>query len=324
MRNRPTVSSLVCLVLAGAFVVATAAETGFATIDGVPVSYEEFERMVYSEARQKFYHSQPENEAVYLAFRRDVANKLVDRKLKLREARARGMKADAQRIELQLAEYEAQYGGTPRWEEESDAMLETLRVYFEEEGLLEQIDAVLREVDGPDESQLRAFYEQNLDKFTEPEQVRLSVILLPVPAWADGATWDAARAEAGAIADKIEDGLPFAEAARRHSSDPSAENGGDIGFVHAGVLEGELLSVVNQLQDGEMAADPVTVLEGIVLVRVEGRRPQQVHALDEVRERAAGLWRRDAEQTAYEARVAELRGASDIVLDEAYLEKLPD
>jgi hypothetical protein len=66
------------------------------------------------------------------------------------------------------------------------------------------------------------------------------------------------------------------------------------------------------------------VLEGVVLVRVEHRREPQVHALDEVRERATGLWRRDAEQAAYEAEVARLRGASDIVMDEIYLEKLPD
>ena len=54
------------------------------------------------------------------------------------------------------------------------------------------------------------------------------------------------------------------------------------------------------------------------------RRPPQIHALDEVRERATGLWRREAEEAEYEAAIARLRDASDIVMDEAYLEKLPD
>jgi hypothetical protein len=46
--------------------------------------------------------------------------------------------------------------------------------------------------------------------------------------------------------------------------------------------------------------------------------------LDEVRERATGLWRRDAEEAEYEAAIQRLRDASEIVMDESYLEKLPD
>ena len=203
-------------------------------------------------------------------------------------------------------------------------MLENVRSYFEEESLLTQIDAVFRQVDDPSEADVRAYYDANIDKFTQPEQVRLSVILLAVPAWADNATWDAAREKAAAILMSIREGQDFADAAREHSNDPSAQNGGDMGYVHAGVLDGELLQVVSALGDGEMADRPITVLEGVVLVRVEHRRPPQVHTLDEVRERATGLWRRDAEQVEYEAAIARLRDASDIVMDERYLEKLPN
>lgn len=97
-----------------------------------------------------------------------------------------------------------------------------------------------------------------------------------------------------------------------------------MGYVHAGVLDGELLKVVSELGAGEICAAPVTVLEGVVLVRVEDRRVPQLHPLNEVRDRAAGLWRRDAEQLGYEAAIARLREASEIILDEAYLEKLPN
>jgi hypothetical protein len=62
----------------------------------------------------------------------------------------------------------------------------------------------------------------------------------------------------------------------------------------------------------------------VVLVRVEARRAAQVRKLDDVRERAAGLWRREAEQSAYETALARLREASEIVLDEEYLGKLPE
>lgn len=324
MRYLAELMTLVLLAMIGFSSPANAEGAGIATIDGEFVSYDEFERMAYSEARQTFYHAATPDEATYLAFRRGVAEKLVDRKLKLREARRRGLKPNEEYMALELAKYEAQYAGTEQWETEGDAMLERLAVYFEEESLLEQIDAALRKVSDPDDADVREYYDANIEKFTEPEQVRLSVILLLVAAWADGATWDAAREKAAGILADIHGGQDFSDAAREYSADPSAANGGDMGYLHAGVLDGELLKVVTELDAGELCAAPVTVLEGVVLVRVEDRRVPQLHALDEVRDRAAGLWRRDTEQSEYEAAIARLRDASEIIMDEAYLEKLPN
>lgn len=324
MRYLVELMTLVLLAMIGFSSMTNAEGAGIATIDGEFVSYDEFERMVYTEARQTFYHAATPDEATYLAFRRGVAEKLVDRKLKLREARRRDVQPNEEYIAVELAKYEAQYAGTEQWEAEGDAMLERLAVYFEEESLLSQIDAALRQVSDPTDDDIREYYDANIEKFTQPEQVRLSVILLPVVAWADGATWDAAREKAAGILADIHDGQDFADAAREHSADPSAANGGDMGFLHAGVLDGELLNVVTDLDAGELCAAPVTVLEGVVLVRVEDRRLRQLHTLDEVRDRAAGLWRRDAEQSAYAAAIARLRDSSEVIMDEAYLEKLPD
>ena len=324
MRYLAESMTLVLLAMIGFSSMANAERAGIATIDGEFVSYDEFERMAYTEARQTFYHAATPDEATYLAFRRGVAEMLVDRKLKLREARRRGLQPNEEYIALELAKYEAQYAGTEQWEAEGDAMLERLAVYFEEESLLSQIDAALRQVSDPTDDDVREYYDANIEKFTQPEQIRLSVILLSVVAWADGATWDATREKAAGILADIHGGQDFADAAREHSADPGAANGGDMGFLHAGVLDGELLKVVTELDVGELCAAPVTVLEGVVLVRVEDRRVPQLHTLDEVRDRAAGLWRRDAEQSEYEAAIASLREASEIVMDEAYLEKPPN
>lgn len=324
MRHKLLLAMIACFVLGEFSATAHAQGAGIATINGEPVSYEEFEQMVYAEARQTFYHAAPPDGDEYLAFRRQVADNLVDRKLKLNEARRRGLEPDTESVALELAGYEAQYAGTEQWEANGEEMIERLRVYLEEESLLEQIDVELRQVGAPSEADVRAYYEANLEKFTQPEQVRLSVILLAVPAWADSATWDAAREQAAGILMSIREGQDFADAAREYSTDPSAENGGDMGYLHAGVLDGELLQVVSELGDGEICDSPITVLEGVVLVRVEDRRAAQVHSFDEVSERATGLWRREAEQAEYDAAMLRLRDANEIVIDESYLEKLPN
>lgn len=324
MDYRAIVAVVISVLFAVFFSAGVNAAEGLVVINGEPEPYEEFERMVLAEARQTFYHKSPTDEAAYIEFRRGVADQFVNRKLKLREARRRGLQSDNEYVRLELAKYEAQYGGTERWESEGEAMLDRLQVFFEEESLLQQIDAVFREIAEPDEEDIRAYYEQNIEKFTEPEQVRLSVIVLGVPAWSDSSVWDAARDEARLIASNITDRDSFADAAREYSTDQTASAGGDMGYVHAGILSGEMQQVVNSLEPGEMAARPVTVLEGVVLVRLEDRREPQVHKLDDVRKRATALWERDAATVAYEAAVARLRDESEIILDERYLEQLPN
>jgi len=72
-----------------------------------------------------------------------------------------------------------------------------------------------------------------------------------------------------------------------------------------------------------MADQPVTVLEGVVLVKLEERKAAAIRVFDDVRERARGLWERDASDRAFAATLARLRSESDIQMDEEYLRTWP-
>lgn len=324
MRSHSLLAVYCGLIIAVLSPFSFAAEGALAVINGDPVSYAEFEQFAYAEARQTFYHGTPPEGEQFIDFRRTAAEKLIDRKLKVIEARRRGLQPDNKQIDAQLASYEQQYGQEERWQSEGDAMLARLRGYFEEESLLEQIEPMLRQAPTPADGEVEAYYRNNIEKFTEPEKIRASVILLSVPAWSDESAWDAARENAAAIAASIREGKPFAEAARQHSADPTAASGGDMGFMHAGSLNHSVQAAVSELEPGEMAAAPVTLLEGVVLVRLEERKAATVHDFEDVRERATGLWQREASDKAFTATLARLRDDSDIQLDEEYLRTLPN
>jgi parvulin-like peptidyl-prolyl isomerase len=294
-----------------------------ALVDGEPVSYEEFEQFAYVEARQTYYHGTPPEGQAMIEFRQQIANKLIDRKLMIREARRRGLEPNEGAVSEELAGYERQYGATDRWKTEGSAMLAKLRLHFEAESLLEQVDPLMRAVPDPADGEVAAYYRDNLEKFTEPEKVRLSVILISVPPSSDEDEWDAAREEAGKIAERIRNGQLFAEAARLHSADSTAANGGDMGYLHAGALNPAVQEAVSQLQVGEMVADPITVLEGVAIVKVEGRQDSQVHDLVNVFDRAKGLWAREKAEQVFNEALAELRVESNIWLDEDYLQTVP-
>jgi len=298
------------------------AEGVLATIDGRSLSYEEFEQFAYSLGRQTYYHGSPETMDALIEFRKTAADKLVERHLLVREAQHRGFEPDAGYVESEVEKYAQQYvaaDGSPDKE-----MVERLTDYFRDESLLRQIEDDLVVTSVPDDDALLDFWEKNQALFTEPAQLRASIILLSVPAWADTATWLAAEAEAQGIIEEIQGGESFAEMARLRSSDPSAANGGDMGYLHEGALSGPLLTALADLEIGEMTEGPVRVLEGIVIAQLEDRRPPTLRSLEVVRERAIGLWQREASETNRTETVERLRAAADIRLDTEYLEAAPN
>lgn len=296
------------------------AQDTFASIDGETISTDEFERFVYTESRRTFYHGSPLDEQGVIEFRREAANDFIDRKLKIREAKRRGLRADKAAIDAQLADYAARYGDTEGWQADQEAIKDGLRAWLEDQNLLEQIDAELREVAAPDDDELRQFYAANLGKFTQPEQLHVAVILIRVPPSSGQDAWDAAMADAAAIAARVQDGADFAAEARQHSDDITAPNGGDMGFVHEGTLGPDLQAALDTLKPGQSTAEPIRVLEGVVLAKLEERRPQAVVPLAEIRERALSLYYREASDRAYEAALARLRAGSDIWIDQNVLE----
>jgi len=291
-------------------------------IDDAQVTREEFEMAVYAEGRQVFYHGAPGSEAEYVEFRFKIADQLVDRVLLLREAARRGISPDEAAIAAELATYADRYGDSARWQKEGEQMLQRLGTRLEEDSVLESLEASVKTIGAPAEAIARDFYEQYPEKFTEPVKSRVSLILLAVNPSDGEKTWNGARQEAADILQRIRDGEDFADLARLHSADPSARNGGDMGYLHAGMLARDAQDAVDQLAVAEVS-DPVVVLEGIAIFKLAERLDAALRPFDEVRERAAGLWQRDAGDRALADLIAALRSQSNISIDEEYLAALP-
>jgi len=106
-------------------------------------------------------------------------------------------------------------------------------------------------------------------------------------------------------------GEDFGELARRHSDDESAERGGDMGYLHKGMLGSQAQEVIDSLQQGEMAA-PAMLLEGVAIFVLEDRISPRLNPLDKVRARAETLWLREARERAYSELVQSLRDRAEV------------
>lgn len=286
------------------------AEKVFARVNDKVVSARDFDVLYAATIRQRFYHGKPQDgqpEAV----RKEVTDLLIDRALMLEDAERRGLVPDQSKIDQEIAGYEARYAASPMWQKQREQLLPGLKAQLAQQSLLAQIEAIQRTVPPPGPADVRAYYDQHLDRFTEPEKLRLSLILLKVDPSATSETWDQARAEGLAILQRIRNGADFSEMARMHSSDQSASRGGDVGYVHRGMLPEALHEKIDHAKVGEVS-EPITTLEGVALVRLDERIAPKLREFADVEPRARELLKRDQEEQARKQALARLRAAAKI------------
>jgi parvulin-like peptidyl-prolyl isomerase len=300
---------------------ATPAARVFATVGDTVISAADYQRALAIAIRTRYYHARPP-EAELAKFQREVGDEVVNRALLLAEARRRSVEPDRAAVDATLAGYDAQYGANPNWQANRARMVAAVRPRLEDDSRLERLASQVKTVATPTEAVVRAYYEERPTLFVEPEQVQLSVILLKVDPSSAQAVWDGAHAEARRVHDKLRGGADFAELARLHSGDRSAANGGRMEYAHRGMLPEALHGVVDGLQPGQLAA-PVQMLEGVVVLRLDGRRAARRHGFDEARVRAAELWQRDEARARWDRLIAELRSATPIRIDPTHYAPLP-
>ncbi len=285
----------------------------FASVNDVVITTQEYDAAVARAIRQKFYHRDPGGEK-RAELQREVADSLIDHRLLSAESKRRGVVPDQKSVQSQLAAYEDRYKNSAQWKARRAQMLPPLKAELEQRSVLERLEKQVRVTSEPDEKQLRAYYESHRDLFTEPEQVRLSMILLKVDPSSPKITWDKAREEAQVLLKRLKGGMAFAQLAQLQSADASAQKGGDLGYVHRGMLPTVAQEAIDKLAPGALS-DAVTLLEGVAVFRLEDRKAAQLRQFDDVRQRVADLWRREQSDRHWKEFIAGLRKSAVIKID---------
>jgi parvulin-like peptidyl-prolyl isomerase len=287
-------------------VLPAAAEPLYATVNGKSITQKDFHGAYSSYLRQKFYHGQVPEDQLEPA-RKEVSNRLVERILLLDDATRRGLTADEKSIALTLAEYDARYAASPMWQKNRETMMPGLKLQLAEQDLLRQMEVIGHQFAEPAEEAVQEFYKKRTELFTEPEKMSLHTILLKVDPSAPKVLWDAAREEAARIVARLRAGDGnFEELAGLHSHDASASKGGDMGYVHLGMIPAQVQAQLEASPLGKVG-DPIDVLEGVAIFRLDGRIPPKVRAYPEVAARARDLLKREQRDQAWDSFIAGLR-----------------
>ncbi|HYO80512.1 MAG TPA: peptidylprolyl isomerase [Bryobacteraceae bacterium] len=143
------------------------------------------------------------------------------------------------------------------------------------------------------EAELRASYNQNLDRFRTPERARTRHILIKTTDKSP-AEQAAAQKKAKDLLEQLRKGADFAELAKKNSEDPgSAAKGGDLDWVTRGQMVPPFEKAVFSLPVKQIS-DLVTTEYGLHIVQVLEREQARVKPFEEVRDQLASDNRREA------------------------------
>ncbi len=159
------------------------------------------------------------------------------------------------------------------------------------------------------------YYDAHKDEFAQPEQVRLSEILVPTAANADDNTIAAAQKSAEDIYARLKAGGDFAATAKSSSGGPTAAQGGDLGLFQHGKLAPVLEQKTFALPAGGYT-EPTRTRQGFVILKATEHQQAGTPPLAQVEGEVQNAMYQEAVQPALRAYLTRLR-------EEAYIDLRP-
>ncbi|MDO5479610.1 MAG: peptidylprolyl isomerase [Clostridia bacterium] len=145
------------------------------------------------------------------------------------------------------------------------------------------------------DDEIKAFYEENKERFGKGESVNASHILVDSE---DKANEILAKINAGEIS--------FEDAARAESSCPSKENGGNLGEFTRGQMVKEFDEAVFAMEVGEIKG-PVKTQFGFHLIKLCAKNEAKAYEFEEIKSELSDMVTKEKQQKAYQSKINQLK-----------------
>ena len=226
---------------------------------------------------------------------KDILRGLIDTQLLLEKGKDLGITADTEVIK-KLDEMRKQMKLESMEDLEKAAQAQGISFEDFKQNLKNQIitqQVISREVGSRivmNKEDEQKFYEEHKSELAEPEEIRLSEILVSTQK-KDGseATDDAqvlatAQTKADDLLAQIRKGASYEDVAKKNSDGPTAAQGGDLGYFERGKLAKELEDKTFAMKAGEVS-DVIRAKQGFIILKVSEHTPAGVPAMKDIEPR---------------------------------------
>jgi peptidyl-prolyl cis-trans isomerase SurA len=255
---------------------------------------------------------------------KNLLRDMIDQQLLLSRAKELGMNADAEVIrrldEIRKQNHMDSMEDLEKAARQQGVSFEDFKANIRNGILTQQVvrDEVGRRLQMT-QAQEQAYYEAHKQDFAQPEQVRLSEILVPLPAEANDAAIAQAQTKANDIAEKLKGGAKFSDLAEAYSGGPTASQGGDLGLFKRGALAKVLEDQTFDLKAGETTS-PIRTRQGFVILKVTEHQAAGTPAMKDVENEIQNAMYMDQMQPALRAYLTKLREDAYIDIAQGFVD----
>ncbi len=218
---------------------------------------------------------------------RGVLDQLISYRLLMQETKSRKIEVPDAEVDARIAQIKQQFPSEDEFKKQlaqRNMTVERLRADAKSDmQVAKMLEAEVNTKVTVQPAEVDTFYQQNPDKFQQPERVRASHILIRTEENADAKAKEAAKAKAADLLKQVKAGKDFAELAKQHSQDPgSATKGGDLGFFQQGQMVGAFERTAFALKPGEVS-DIVETPFGFHIIKMAEKQTARTVPIDEVK-----------------------------------------
>jgi peptidyl-prolyl cis-trans isomerase SurA len=207
---------------------------------------------------------------------KDVLRDLIDQQLLLEKGKELGITADTELIKkLDQMRKDMNLDSMEELEKAAQAQgvsFEDFKQNMRNQIITQQVigkEVGSRLIIGKDEEQ--KFYDEHKSELDQPEQVRLSEILVSTEKKANDTRDEAqivqaAQEKANSLLEQLKKGAKFDEVAKKNSDGPSAAQGGDLGYFKRGTLAKELEDKTFSMKPGDVS-DVIRTKQGFIILK---------------------------------------------------------
>jgi peptidyl-prolyl cis-trans isomerase SurA len=292
--------------------------------------------------KQEIQQQEPATaDRIFAEKQRDVLRDLIDQQLLLEKAKDLGITGDTELIK-RLDEMRKQMNLESMEDLEKAAQGQGVSYEEFKQNMRNQI--VTQRVIGQEvgshlsmnKEEEQKFYNQHREELQQPEQVRLSELMIapkaaaPRAAGADStapaaspadveAAQAATRAKAEDLLEQLRKGASFADLARKYSDGPSAHDGGDLSYFKRGILSKDLEDRVFAMKAGEIT-EVIRTKQGFVILKVTEHQLAGVPSLKEAEPRIQDALYMQKLQPALRGYLTKLREDAFIDIKAGYID----
>ena len=203
-------------------------------------------------------------------------------------------------VETELLYQQAQRAGLHREPEVAEALRQMQRQLLADEYLQRELHDRVRVT----QEDIQAYYREHTREYTQELHLRHIVL--------------GTAEEAEQVLAQLRAGAEFATLARRHSTDPSAAQGGDLGFLGKGAMNPAFEPVVFQMAPNEVKG-PIASSFGFHLVQLVARRAAaEPTTLEVARDEILETLLLEKRQRAAQEILSELRSQATVHMARSY------